>query len=103
MNAVGSRPVGQLIESTDFNIVVAGANATSAATGGANATSAATGGANATSAATGGANATSAATGGANATIPEFSTIALVVLAIAIFGIIIATTRYGRFSFGQRV
>ncbi|HJU35145.1 MAG TPA: hypothetical protein VJ695_08495 [Nitrososphaera sp.] len=83
MNAVGSRPVGQLIESTDFNIVVAGANATSAATGGA--------------------NATSAATGGANATIPEFSTIAAVVLAIAIFGIIIATTRYGRFSFGQRM
>jgi hypothetical protein len=64
INAVGSRPVGQLIESADFNIVVAGAaNATSAATGGAaNATSAATGGAaNATSAATGGAaNATNA-------------------------------------------
>jgi hypothetical protein len=47
INAVGSRPAGQLIESADFNIVVAGAaNATSAATGGAaNATSAATGGA----------------------------------------------------------
>jgi hypothetical protein len=36
INAVGSRPAGQLIESADFNIVVAGAaNATSAATGGA--------------------------------------------------------------------
>jgi hypothetical protein len=61
INAVGSRPVGQLIESADFNIVVAGAaNATSAATGGA---------ANATSAATGGAaNATNATmTGGAAA------------------------------------
>jgi hypothetical protein len=81
INAVGSRPVGQLIESADFNIVVAGTNATSAAAG---------------------TNATSAAAG-TNATIPEFSTITIVVLAIAIFGIIIATTRYGRFSFGQRM
>ena len=42
INAVGSRPVGQIIESADFNIVVAGAaNATSAAAGGAaNATNA---------------------------------------------------------------
>ena len=42
ITAVGSRPAGQLIESADFNIVVAGAaNATSAATGGAaNATNA---------------------------------------------------------------
>jgi len=72
INAVGSRPTGQLIESADFGIVVAGANATSAA-------------------------------GGANATIPEFSTIAIVVLAIAIFGTIIVTTRYGRFGFSQRM
>ncbi|MDQ3847392.1 MAG: PEFG-CTERM sorting domain-containing protein [Thermoproteota archaeon] len=87
INAVGSRPTGQLIESTDFNIVVAGTNAT---TGGA-----AAGGTNAT---TGG-----AAAGGTNATIPEFSTVAIVVLAIAIVGIIIATSRQGRFSFGQRM
>ncbi|MFL6496000.1 MAG: PEFG-CTERM sorting domain-containing protein, partial [Nitrososphaera sp.] len=74
INAVGSRPTGQLIESVDFNIVVAG-----------------------------GTNATSAAAGGTNATIPEFSTISIVVLAIAIVGIIIATARQGRFSFGQRM
>ncbi|MFL6497794.1 MAG: PEFG-CTERM sorting domain-containing protein, partial [Nitrososphaera sp.] len=49
----------------------------------------------------GGTNATTA--GGTNATIPEFSTIAVVVLAIAIIGIIIATSRQGRFSFGQRM
>ncbi|MFL6474815.1 MAG: PEFG-CTERM sorting domain-containing protein [Nitrososphaera sp.] len=84
INAVGSRPTGQLIESVDFNIVVAG-------------------GTNATSAAAGGTNATSAAAGGTNATIPEFSTISIVVLAIAIVGIIIATARQGRFSFGQRM
>lgn len=35
--------------------------------------------------------------------IPEFSTIAVIVLAIAIVGIVIATTRHGRFSFGQRI
>src|ERR671917_1622774 len=35
--------------------------------------------------------------------IPEFSTIALVVLAVAIVGIIIATARYGRFNIGQRM
>ncbi|MFL6510949.1 MAG: PEFG-CTERM sorting domain-containing protein [Nitrososphaera sp.] len=46
---------------------------------------------------------TGGAAGGTNATIPEFSTIAVVVLAIAIIGIIIATTRQGRFSFGQRM
>ncbi|MFL6491587.1 MAG: PEFG-CTERM sorting domain-containing protein [Nitrososphaera sp.] len=48
-------------------------------------------------------NATTTATTGGNATIPEFSTIAVVVLAVAIIGIIIATTRYGRFSLGQRM
>jgi predicted secreted protein with PEFG-CTERM motif len=68
--------------------------------GGTNATTA--GGTNATTA--GGTNATTGgAAGGTNATIPEFSTIAVVVLAIAIIGIIIATTRQGRFSFGQRM
>ncbi|MFL6487067.1 MAG: PEFG-CTERM sorting domain-containing protein, partial [Nitrososphaera sp.] len=72
-----------------------GTNATTA--GGTNATTA--GGTNATTA--GGTNATTA--GGTNATIPEFSTVAVVVLAIAIIGIIIATTRQGRFSFGQRM
>jgi predicted secreted protein with PEFG-CTERM motif len=72
-----------------------GTNATTA--GGTNATTA--GGTNATTA--GGTNATTA--GGTNATIPEFSTIAVVVLAIAIIGIIIATARQGRFSFGQRM
>ena len=46
---------------------------------------------------------TTNATTGGNATIPEFSTIAVVVLAVAIIGIIIATTRYGRFSLGQRM
>ncbi|MFL6372301.1 MAG: PEFG-CTERM sorting domain-containing protein [Nitrososphaera sp.] len=46
---------------------------------------------------------TGGAAGGTNATIPEFSTVAVVVLAIAIIGIIIATTRQGRFSFGQRM
>ncbi len=35
--------------------------------------------------------------------IPEFSTIAVIVLAIAIVGIVIATARHGRFSFGQRI
>ncbi|HJU34861.1 MAG TPA: PEFG-CTERM sorting domain-containing protein [Nitrososphaera sp.] len=35
--------------------------------------------------------------------IPEFSTIAVIVLAVAIVGIIIATARYGRFSFGQKM
>jgi predicted secreted protein with PEFG-CTERM motif len=35
--------------------------------------------------------------------IPEFSTIAVVVLAVAIIGIIIATARYGRFNFGPRM
>ncbi|MFL6475998.1 MAG: PEFG-CTERM sorting domain-containing protein [Nitrososphaera sp.] len=69
----------------------------SATAGGTNATTA--GGTNATTA--GGTNATTA--GGTNATIPEFSTIAVVVLAIAIIGIIIATSRQGRFSFGQRM
>jgi predicted secreted protein with PEFG-CTERM motif len=34
--------------------------------------------------------------------VPEFSTIAVVVLAIAIVGIIIATARYGKFNFGSR-
>ena len=34
--------------------------------------------------------------------IPEFSTIAVVVLAVAIVGIIIATARYGRFNIGPR-
>ena len=34
--------------------------------------------------------------------IPEFSTIAVAVLAVAIIGIIIATARNGRFNFGQR-
>lgn len=33
--------------------------------------------------------------------IPEFSTIAVAVLAVAIIGIIIATARNGRFNFGQ--
>jgi predicted secreted protein with PEFG-CTERM motif len=35
--------------------------------------------------------------------IPEFSTIAVVVLAIAIVGIIIATARHGMFNFGPRM
>jgi predicted secreted protein with PEFG-CTERM motif len=35
--------------------------------------------------------------------IPEFSTIAVVVLAVAIVGIIIATARQGRFNFGPRM
>lgn len=35
--------------------------------------------------------------------IPEFSTIAVVVLAVAIIGIIIATARNGRFDFGPRM
>jgi predicted secreted protein with PEFG-CTERM motif len=35
--------------------------------------------------------------------IPEFSTIAVVVLAVAIIGIIIATARYGRFNIGPRM
>jgi predicted secreted protein with PEFG-CTERM motif len=92
INAVGSRPTGQLIESTDFNIVVAGTNST---TGGA------AGGTNATTAGTN--STTGGAAGGTNATIPEFSTVAIVVLAIAIIGIIIATSRQGRFSFSQRM
>ena len=35
--------------------------------------------------------------------IPEFSTIAVVVLAVAIIGIIMATARNGRFNFGPRM
>ncbi len=35
--------------------------------------------------------------------IPEFSTIAVVVLAVAIVGIVIATARHGRFNIGQRM
>jgi predicted secreted protein with PEFG-CTERM motif len=35
--------------------------------------------------------------------IPEFSTIAVVVLAVAIVGIIMATARHGRFNFGSRL
>jgi predicted secreted protein with PEFG-CTERM motif len=35
--------------------------------------------------------------------IPEFSTIAVIVLAVAIIGIVIATARYGRFNIGQRM
>src|ERR687895_522468 len=35
--------------------------------------------------------------------IPEFSTIAIIVLAVAIIGIIIATARNGRFNFGPRM
>src|SRR5215207_10085755 len=35
--------------------------------------------------------------------IPEFSTIAVVVLAVAIVGIIIATARHNRFNIGQRM
>ena len=35
--------------------------------------------------------------------IPEFSTIAVIVLAIAIVGIVIATARHGRFNIGQRM
>jgi len=35
--------------------------------------------------------------------IPEFSTIAVVVLAVAIIGIIMATARNGRFNFGPRI
>jgi predicted secreted protein with PEFG-CTERM motif len=76
-------------------------NAAAATTGG-NATTAATTGGNATTAATTGGNATTAATTGGNATIPEFSTVAVVVLAVAIIGIIIATSRHSRFSLGQR-
>jgi predicted secreted protein with PEFG-CTERM motif len=81
------------------NATTAGTNATTGgAAGGTNATTAGT---NATTAGT---NATTGgAAGGTNATIPEFSTVAIVVLAIAIVGIIIATARQGRFSFGQRM
>ena len=35
--------------------------------------------------------------------IPEFSTIAIVVLAVAIIGIIMVTARYGRFTIGSRM
>ncbi|MDQ3852373.1 MAG: PEFG-CTERM sorting domain-containing protein [Thermoproteota archaeon] len=35
--------------------------------------------------------------------IPEFSTISVMVLAVAIVGIIIATARHGRFNIGQRM
>ena len=35
--------------------------------------------------------------------IPEFSTIAVVILAVAILGIIIATARYGKFNFAPRL
>jgi predicted secreted protein with PEFG-CTERM motif len=35
--------------------------------------------------------------------IPEFSTIAIIVLAAAIVGIIITTARHGRFNIGQRM
>jgi predicted secreted protein with PEFG-CTERM motif len=35
--------------------------------------------------------------------VPEFSTIAVAVLAVAIVGIIIATARYGKFNFGPRL
>ena len=35
--------------------------------------------------------------------VPEFSTIAVVVLAIAIVGIVIATARHGIFTFGPRM
>src|ERR687891_2850582 len=35
--------------------------------------------------------------------IPEFNTIAAIVLAVAIVGIVIATARYGRFNIGQRM
>jgi len=35
--------------------------------------------------------------------IPEFSTIAIIVLAAAVVGIIIATARHGRFNIGQRM
>ncbi len=35
--------------------------------------------------------------------IPEFSTIAIIVLAVAIVGIVIATARQGRFNIGQRM
>jgi predicted secreted protein with PEFG-CTERM motif len=35
--------------------------------------------------------------------IPEFSTIAVIVLAVAIIGIVIATARHGRFNIGQRM
>jgi predicted secreted protein with PEFG-CTERM motif len=35
--------------------------------------------------------------------IPEFSTIAIIVLAVAIVGIIIATARHGRFNIGSRM
>ncbi|HJU96159.1 MAG TPA: PEFG-CTERM sorting domain-containing protein [Nitrososphaera sp.] len=35
--------------------------------------------------------------------IPEFSTIAIIVLAVAIVGIVIATARHGRFNIGQRM
>jgi predicted secreted protein with PEFG-CTERM motif len=35
--------------------------------------------------------------------IPEFSTIAAIVLAVAIVGIVIATARHGRFNIGQRM
>jgi predicted secreted protein with PEFG-CTERM motif len=75
---------------------------TNAGTAGGNATTAGTAGGNATTAGTAGGNATTAGTAGGNATIPEFSTISVVVLAVAIIGIIIATARYGKFSLGQR-
>jgi predicted secreted protein with PEFG-CTERM motif len=35
--------------------------------------------------------------------IPEFSTIAVIMLAVAIVGIVIATARYGRFNIGRRM
>jgi predicted secreted protein with PEFG-CTERM motif len=35
--------------------------------------------------------------------IPEFSTIAVIMLAVAIVGIVIATARHGRFNIGQRM
>ncbi|HEY1211516.1 MAG TPA: PEFG-CTERM sorting domain-containing protein, partial [Nitrososphaera sp.] len=35
--------------------------------------------------------------------IPEFSTIALIVLAVAILGIIVTTARYGKFNFAPRL
>jgi predicted secreted protein with PEFG-CTERM motif len=84
------------------SIDVIGTTTNAAATTGGNATTAATTGGNATTAATTGGNATTAATTGGNATIPEFSTVAVVVLAVAIIGIIIATSRHSRFSLGQR-
>ena len=35
--------------------------------------------------------------------VPEFSTIAVIVLAVSIVGIVIATARYGRFNLGQKM